>query len=191
MSGTHPFPGVLLNEPKLLPLQRLAAIMCLVVAIGGALAELGMVWVWIFPETVEKYVAPHIGLAPGVATLNGLTRFIGFSISTIPLAVLFYALHQAFELFDAYRCGDVFSASAPQRLRRIGYAMVGLAVLRPLTSAILSLVLTAHNPPGQKMLVIGLSIDDYMIALFGGLIIAIGHVLVEATALAEEHRQIV
>ena len=41
------------------------------------------------------------------------------------------------------------------------------------------------------MLVIGLGLDDYMIAVFGGLILAIGHVMVEARRLADDNRQIV
>ncbi len=69
--------------------------------------------------------------------------------------------------------------------------MIVLAALRPITGAALSVVLTFANPPGQKMLVLGISLDDYMIALFGGLILAIGHVMVEATRISDEHRQIV
>lgn len=191
MPQSQSFPGVVVTEAHLLPLQRLAAIMCAAVAIGGALAELAVAWAWLTPGYVEAFVAPHIGLAPGTAALDGLTRFIGFGISMVPLAVLFYALHQAYELFDAYRRGDIFSTDAPKRLRRIGMSMLMLALLRPATSALLSLALTASNAPGERMLVIGISIEDYMIALFGGLILAIGHVLLEASRIADEHRQII
>lgn len=191
MPEAQPFPGVLVKEPRLYPLQRLSAIMCFVVAIGGALTEILLLWVWLSPEYVERFVVPHVGLAPGTAALDGVTRLTGFGIMMIPVAVLFYALHQAFELFNAYRQADVFSAAAPQRLRRIGLSMILLAALRPVTGALLSLALTAANPAGQRILAITFSLDDYMIALFGGLILAIGHVLVESARLAEEHGQIV
>ncbi len=191
MEPAQTFPGVLAGPPRLYPLQRLAAVMCFVVAIGGALAEILLLWVWMFPEHVEKFVVPHIGLTPGTAAVDVMTRLFGFGITMMPVAVLFYALNQAFELFDGYRQGDVFSADAPKRLRRIGFSMMLLGVLRPLTGALLSLALTAHNPPGHKMLVIGLGLEDYMIALFGGLIVAIGHVLVEANAVARDHAQII
>ena len=69
--------------------------------------------------------------------------------------------------------------------------MCVLAVLRPLTTTLLGIVLTMGNPPGQRIVSIGLSIDDYMIAAFGGLILAIGQVMVEAKRLADENRQIV
>lgn len=172
-------------------LRRIAALMCFVVAIGGALAELALAWVWLSPDYVAGFVVPHLGVTSGTLALDGLTRLYGFSISMIPLSVLFYALHQAYELFDSYRLGHVFTGSAPVRLRRIGLCMMALAVLRPLTGTLLGLLLTAPRSPGMHELVIGISIDDYMIALFGGLILAIAHVMVEAARLADDHRQIV
>lgn len=105
--------------------------------------------------------------------------------------MLFYALHQAYELFDSYRLGKVFEASVPQRLRRIGLCMIALSVLRPLTNMLLTVVLTMNNPEGQRIISLGFSIDDYMIAVFGGLILAIGHVMADANRIAEHNRQIV
>ncbi len=97
-------------------------------------------------------------------------------------------LHQAYQLFDGYRVGEIFTDMAPARLRRIGMSMVALAVLRPMTAALVSMLVTAGNPPGQRMLAIGLDIGDYMIAAFGGLILAIGHVMVEAKRLADDNQ---
>jgi hypothetical protein len=55
----------------------------------------------------------------------------------------------------------------------------------------LGLTLTWANPPGQRVLIFTFSIEDFMVAVFGGLVLAIGHVMVEATRLAEDNRQIV
>lgn len=179
------------NQDSFKALRRLAATMCFVVAIGGALAELALAWVWLSPGIVTAYVAPHAGLAGAAVSTDGTTRLLGFLTCMIPLSVLFYALHQAYELFDSYRLGTVFPDDAPVRLRRIGLCMMALAVLRPLTGALLSVILTASAPAGQQMLVIGISIDDYMIALFGGLILAIAHVMTEAARVAADNRLIV
>lgn len=172
-------------------LSRLAALMCFVVAFGGALSEILLAWVWLSPEWITKFVAPHIGLDPSSVSLSWQTQLLGFAVSMMPLSFLLYALHQAYGLFDMYRRGELFADSAPQRLRRIGLSMIALALLRPVTAAILSVVLTYANPPGAKMLVIGLSLDDYMLAALGGLIVAIGHVMAEAKKLADDARQII
>lgn len=172
-------------------LRRLGALMCFVVAIGGGLAELLVAWVWLSPSMVETLVLPHIGLATAAVALDGWTRFLGFLASMLPLLVLFYALHQAYELFDGYRRGKVFSTNAPVRLRRIGICMITLAALRPLANTMLGLILTASSPPGHRIFALGFSIEDYMIAAFGGLILAIAHVMLAAARLSQEHQQIV
>jgi hypothetical protein len=183
-SSVTPFPAVG-------KLGRLSAIMCGVVAVGGALAELALIWVWLSPALVQTLVVPRLGIGPYAVALDGWSRATGFVISMFPMAVLGYLLHQAFVLFDGYRIGNVFTDVAPVRLRRIGVCMLALAALRPVATALLGVVLTMSNPPGQRILSIGVSIDDYMIAAFGGLVLAIGHVMVQANQLADDHRQIV
>jgi len=180
-----------LKFPAVGPLGRLSAIMCVVVAVGGALAELVLGWVWLDPARVSSLVVPQIGITGVPVHLDGATRAAGFAVSMVPMLVLIYILHQAYALFDAYRLGNVFSADAAVRLRRIGLGMIGLGFLRPITLTALGYVLTAANPPGQKILSIGVSIDDYMIAAFGGLILAIGHVMVEAKRLADENKDFI
>lgn len=180
-----------LKFPAVGPLGRLSAMMCAVVAVGGALAEIALAWVWLTPSWVEAYVLPHLGTLGVPVRLDGWTRLMAFATSMIPMAVLLHLLHQAYALFDAFRLGDVFTAEAPIRLRRIGFCIVALALLRPITSTMLGVILTWGNPPGQRILSLSLGIDDYMIAALGGLFLAIGHVMTEAARMAEDHRQIV
>jgi Protein of unknown function (DUF2975) len=172
-------------------LRRIAAVMCFAIAIGGALAEVALAWIWLSPDYVAAHVVPHLGLAGAPAALDFGTRLTGFFVCMIPLSVIFFASHQAYELFENFRLGNIFVSSAPVRLRRIGLSMLALAVLQPLTSTLLGLALTATNPDGQRILSIGFSMNDYMFGLFGGLILAIAHVMVEAARMAEDHRQII
>jgi Protein of unknown function (DUF2975) len=172
-------------------LRRIAAVMCFAIAIGGALAEVALAWIWLFPDYVQSYVVPHLGLMGAPVALDFGTRLTGFFVCMIPLSVIFFASQQAFVLFEGFRVGDVFTTSAPVRLRRIGLSMLALAVLQPITSTLLGLVLTASNPDGQRILSIGLSMNDYMFGLFGGLILAIAHVMVEAAHMADDQRQII
>ena len=177
--------------PAIGPLGRLSAFMCVVIAAGGALAEIALAWVWLTPSWVSAFVAPRLGLQGVAIDLGGAARLSGFAISMIPMAVLLYLLLQAYALFDAFRLGAVFTAQSPVRLRRIGWCMVALALLRPITMTLLGLALTWGNPPGQRILALAVSVDDYMIAALGGLILAIGHVMVEAARIADDNRQIV
>jgi Protein of unknown function (DUF2975) len=172
-------------------LQRLASIMCIAIIIGAVIAEITLVWVWLFPEYVVEYVTPYLGLYGWPVSLDFSSRLIGFLLCMIPLAVIYYAGYQAFVLFDAFRRGEVFTSNAPILLRRVGFCMFALAILHPIIHALLSLALTISNPEGQRILSISVNLNDYMFALFGGLILAIAHVMVEAARIADENQQIV
>jgi len=177
--------------PSLGSIARLSRRMCAVIAIGAALSLGAVIWVWLSPGFIEQHMAQRLGLAGASIAVDAGTRLVGFAVSMVPMAVLLVLLSDAFLLFDGYRRGEIFTDAAPARLRRIGLCMIALAVLRPLTATVLGVVLTAGNPPGERFLSIGLSMDDYMIGAFGGLILAIGHVMVEAKRLADETREIV
>jgi Protein of unknown function (DUF2975) len=172
-------------------LGRLSALMCAVVVVGGFLAELALIWIWLSPTAVETLLVPQLGLGAMPVTLDGWTRVLGFAVCMLPMTVIVWLLYHSYALFDGYRMGRVFTAEAPIRLRRIGLSLLALALVRPVTTTLLSVVLTLSNPPGQRLLAIGIDIDDYMIAAIGGLLLAIGHVMVEANRLADDNRQIV
>jgi hypothetical protein len=172
-------------------LGRLSTFMCLAVAVGGALAELALIWVWLSPSLVEAYVTPRLGLGDVPANTDGARRLAGFCISMIPMLVLFLMLDQAYRLFDAFRQGQTFPDDGPMRLHRIGKCMIAIALLRPLALMLLALALTIGNPEGQVIVAIGLTIDDYMIALFGGLVLAIGHVMMEGKRISDENREFI
>jgi Protein of unknown function (DUF2975) len=172
-------------------LGRLSTFMCAVIVVGGFLAELGLIWIWFSPAAVETLVVPGLGLEGMPVRLDVWTRTMGFAVCSVPMAVLVWLLYHAYALFDGYRLGHVFTDEAPIQLRRIGLSLLALAFLRPVTATLLGVVLTLSNPPGQRIFAIGVSIDDYIIAAIGGLLLAIGHVMVEAKRLADENRQIV
>jgi Protein of unknown function (DUF2975) len=172
-------------------LGQLPVIMCVVIAAGGLLALAAAAWVWAVPDYFSAFVVPRLGLVNVPVTLDGATRLEGFAISMIPMLLLFFMLYQAYALFGSFRIGSVFADDAPARLRRIALGLIALAALRPVTGALIGAALTASNPAGQRILAFGLSIDDYMIAALGGLLLVLARVFLEANRLSDENRQIV
>jgi Protein of unknown function (DUF2975) len=182
---------IALRLPEKGPLGRLSTLMCGVIVLGAVLSEIALCWIWLSPDLVKAWVAPRLLLADVPVDLSISARLWSFAICMVPMGVLLYMLRQAFLLFEAYRTGRIFAADAPVRLRRIGWCLAAIGLLRVAVVAAVGLVLTAANPPGQRILAIAVSLDDYMIAAFGGLILAIGQVMVEANRLADDYQQIV
>jgi hypothetical protein len=163
----------------------------ILIVLGALAAALALAWLWLSPTRVETMVVKHLAISPGPLALDDSTRLLGFLISMLPMSVLFYALYEAFRLLSDVARGQVFTGTMTVRLRRIGLAVIALGLVRPLSAALVGVALTSARAPGARELAIGVSFDDYMIALFGGLILILAQVMLQATRLADEHRQIV
>jgi hypothetical protein len=73
-----------------------------------------------------------------------------------------------------------------QCYRRLGYILIAEAIANPIHGALLSIALTLHNLPGQRMLSIGLSSRDLTGAIMGGIVLVISWVMDEGRKLEEE-----
>ena len=171
--------------------RRLSFVMQGVVVLGAVMAELGLAWVWLSPSVIEAAVLPRLQLSPESAALTGEARLLGFVVSSVPLALVFYALYQAYQLFAGYRRGEILTVRAADRLRQISYAVIAVAVTAPLVQAALGLVLSWNAASGKRHLILSLSFNDYLVAALGGLLLAIAHVMLEAAHLAQENDEIV
>lgn len=172
-------------------IRRLSVFMQVVVVVGALFAELGLAWVWLSPAGIETLILPRLDLLPGDIVLDGRIRLYGFLISSLPLTVVFYALYHAFYLFDGYRRGEIFTVKAAERLRHIAFAVIGAVLMSPFAQAALSAALSSGAAPGKRSIVVSLSLQDYMVATLGGLLLAIAYVMAEAVRISEENREII
>jgi hypothetical protein len=125
---------------------------------------------------------------PGVAqTVSPPTALIVTLIGAISLPPLLMALAQARALFARYRAGEILSDACAGHIHRIGQMLVVLAFLGIVVPTLQVLALSWTNPPGQKMLQIGLSSDSLGFLVAGGLLTVIGWVMREAARIKAEN----
>lgn len=155
----------------------------------GAVALLATVgWLWVDDQSLIKQHAQQLADLPAAnAALAPLTRLALFAIVTPSLLLGFFMLLQAWKLFGAYGRGQVFGPEAVGPVRRLAWALVATAALRPLSNTLSTLVLTWHSPPGRRMLVLGVSSDDYLCLMFGVLLLAMAWAMTEASRLEQDN----
>ncbi|RVA21617.1 DUF2975 domain-containing protein [Mesorhizobium sp. M7D.F.Ca.US.004.03.1.1] len=118
-------------------------------------------------------------------------RLIGFAISFVPLACLVFALMAARRCFGAFASGNFFGQGAISNLRYFGLGLLASALLKPVSAAASSVLLSWNAPAGQHRLTLGVD-SDTMLALLAACIVAvITWVMAEASALAEENAQFI
>lgn len=171
-------------------LRRMSFWMQVLVAIGAVILILVPAYFWTAEQEVLNKAAADLLPASAAATPLVITPHVragALAVVSANVALGLFALWQVWHLFAAYGRGVVFGPDASLRMRRLAWALVAVAFVRPLTQTLVVLLLTWHNPPGQRQLVIGLSWDDYLSLLFGGLLFAMSWAMAEARRIELEN----
>ncbi len=186
---SQPVSPLLASSPALATVQRIAWwVRALTLLAGVMIASLPLA-IGLQPELLAR----AISAVPAARDLP-VTPQLRWAVATALLpavALTLFGLTQLWKLFDDYARGHVFTETAALRLRRLGIVAMLVGVVKPLTGAALSLVLSWHNPPGERALTLSLSSDDYVSLLAGAVLLAIASVMREATRLAQENAEFV
>ena len=172
-------------------LQTLTRLVRALTVLGAALLCLVPTLFWLTPDWVRAKGPQMAGLGDHPFVIDDRALAFGALGSLPAIALGLYALWQLWQLFGEYREGRVFSPLAQQLLRRFAWAMLAAALLAQFQRAWVGIVLTLGNPPGQRLLVIELSWNDYVSILSGAVLLAIATVMAEAVRLAEENESFV
>ena len=119
------------------------------------------------------------------------SQILGYLSSMLPGGLLVYALWQLRVLFGLYGDGRIFTAENTRRLRRFAQAILGLTLIGPLANTLIILALTFGNPPGHRMLSIGVSSSQAITLFLGAMFLVIAWIMDEGREMAEEQAQIV
>ena len=110
----------------------------------------------------------------------------GFLVSLLPLGVVVFGLLTLRRLFLLYEGGIIFSGANVHCFRRLGYAFIAWAVANLLYTPLLSVILTAANPPGEKALVLQFGSPHLATLITGGVVLLIAWVMDEGRKLEDE-----
>jgi hypothetical protein len=169
-------------------LCRRAAALALASAVAFLVANTAL---WVVPQWSEFGARAQANLQTEPITLTPLVRSLGLGLSSAYVGVIAWALWTARRLFLRLAAGDVFRTETGTLLRRFGLALLLYAGLMPFVTMAMCWIVTMNNPPGQKLLRLGVSDQNVVLALVGTLILVIGSVLADAVRIADENRQII
>lgn len=131
----------------------------------------------------------HRGVHVPVDEIVGSNRVFAFLVQTVPLAIALLVLFWLQRLFAGYRRGEVFTLSSIGRFQAMARMLFLFTIVNPLAGAAVSVIVTSGQP--DELLVIGFGTPEIAALLTGGVLAAIGWVMVEAKRLADYNTQIV
>lgn len=162
-------------------LARAMAVLCIVTAV---LLVAGMMFYWL--ATPADDLLAQFG--PGEASWT--LRAGGLAISMVPLAALIWGLLGARTCFRAFAQGKVFSAKAVGGLMTLAISVVVSTILKPLSGAALSLLMSGAAG-GGRTLAISVGSETLLALVFAGTVAVVAWVMGEAIAIADENAQFV
>jgi hypothetical protein len=174
-------------------LQQAVAFGRWVYIVGGLVALFALavdVYVWVAPARIEDFVALPLGIG-GQVTISPSVQAAGLLLALVPLAIGLYALLQVRRLCRALLGPAVFSEALIGTLRRFAFALMALAMCELLVRTGNTIALTYFNPPGRRLLLIGIGSDTLLQVVVALLLLALAAVLREAATIAADHQQFV
>ena len=180
------------SRPPSDPFARLRAVsraMVLAVTAGMVVLVALAIVVFLLPALVRPAFLPEV-MPFGLTQITPRARLLGFAVLSAPIGLFLYGLYQVRCLFGQYAAGDVLTLGAARRLKRIAWATIVGAIVRPLTIQGLFLALSIDQPNARSRLP-AVTTTDLTFLLFGLLLLAIAWAMAEAARIAEEHSQII
>tara|TARA_R110002111_G_scaffold262694_1_gene340123 strand:- start:47967 stop:48500 length:534 start_codon:yes stop_codon:yes gene_type:complete len=149
-----------------------------------------LVVVWLYADSI---VAAN-GMIPAAAIqipLSVSSKSFLVLLTAIVGAPTYWGLFSLRRFLKACCAEDYLGARNSRYLKRFAFGLIGSALLSPISGAVLSVLLTMHNPPGKKMLAIGISSNQITLAAVGGLLFVLANLLQRASLIADENAQII
>lgn len=143
-----------------------------------------MVWLFInvIPNQMQNGILPNYAQLP----LPAQARLMGFIVSMLPAAIAMYGTWTMVRLFRLYEMEQIFRKANVRCYRDISRALIIWCVARFISEPLMSIALTLHYPPGQRLLVLGLNSVDITALLVGLVLAVIAWVMDEGRKLQEE-----
>lgn len=149
-----------------------------------------LVGVWFYADQIAAS-SRTVPLRAISFPLSPLTRCGMVLLTGLVTAPTYWGLF-ALRRFLKACCDEQYLTSQNSRyLKRFAFGLIGSAFLSPVSGAALSVLLTMHNPPGQKMLAISIGSTQLTLAAVGVLLFVLANLLKRASLIAEEHAQII
>lgn len=112
-------------------------------------------------------------------------------ISSVPLIAMASGLNHLRRLFQGYARSEYFSNNAAVHLGKVGRGVILWVVSSFLCTPILSILVTLHAPPGQRLLTISFTPADFIALFLAGCIAVIARILAQASEVSSENQTFV
>lgn len=155
---------------------------------------IGIIVFWLTTQTDYDYLSSTGLVQYGIdiqaithTELSIRTRVLSIVVSIVYSSILLFALKSLTQLFKNYQRGDIFTLKNAQLYQKLGYSVFYWVFGGIVYQAIMTVVLSFNNPPGQRILAITMTGVDILSLLIGFFVIMISWIMQEAYRITDEN----
>ncbi len=141
---------------------------------------------WMFinglPSPMQHDLLPEYVRFP----LPPQARFFGWCVSLLPVTLFLFANMTLIRLFRLYKKGHIFSNGNVRCFILLSRVLMAWCIVGILLDPLMSIALTLHHPPGQRILSLGLQSVDLTNLFIACVLAVISWVMEEARQIKEE-----
>ena len=127
-----------------------------------------------------------------IASLPLLQRFLGFLGTLLSISSWLISIVLLRKIFKNYSRANIFCVANARYYQILGYIFfLDALITRPLSGAILSIASTLSNPPGQRVISIGITSINLQSLFCGMIIIVIARVMYLASQIEEDQKLVI
>ncbi len=173
-------------SPKLKNMARAAAWIAVIgmVLVGGTCVYLAF-----HPDLVVESLQQ--GTLPNSNLPTDMVLLIAAAVAFLPIALFLIGMWEARTMFHLIGDGFLLDQDCQKSMVRLGRLAIASAVLGIVARTLILVLMTSNNPPGQKMLSIGIGSGEISSLIIGLLFFIFALVVKETASIAEENRSII
>lgn len=170
-------------------LTRLAGFASWASFVSAALMALATAYLWLVEGALSDWLAKSV---EGIMVTPSSTMIGAAGAAAMaPVVLLVVMLAELGRLFRRFANGPVFDPAIPRQLGRVGWLAFSSCAATVVCKTVVTLLMTSANPPGHRILTIGVDSQALAGLMFGFLFLVFSLIMQEALGLAEENRSFV
>lgn len=174
------------THSKLRTLSHLMAISCVLLMVGISLSSL-----WFWSDFKSNALTLDVARVLQLETIQTWQISLAATFSVITSLVLIYGLEHLRRLFIHFKHGHVFTESSVRSMHHFCGVLFISAILKVISTAFLSVVLTWNNGPNQKSLMIQFGSNEFWLLFIAITFLAIAWSFKEGLRLSQENAEFV
>ena len=176
-------------HPKIHKLSGLMSHFCTLLML---IIPASVIWFWINADSqLARLSWAHSDILLDPQYIQSYQIILAAAVNLSIALLIVFGLWNLKKMFTLFRSGVLFELEPAHHLHVFAWVLLASALLKPISTALTSVLLTLGNPPGQASVVVEFGSHELSNILIAGTLLAITWILREGHKLAAENASFV